>query len=33
MIDPMYETPSNKVDELVITKEYAEEKIKKAYIG
>ncbi len=33
MIDPMYETPSNKVDELVITKDYAEEKIKKAYIG
>ena len=33
MIDPMYETPSNKVDELVITKEYAEEKINKAYIG
>jgi len=33
MIDPMYETPSDKVDELVITKEYAEEKIKKAYIG
>lgn len=33
MIDPMYETPSNKVDELVITKKYAEEKIKKAYIG
>lgn len=33
MIDPMYETPSKKVDELVITKEYAEEKIKKAYIG
>lgn len=33
MIDPMYETPSNKVDELVITKEYAEEKIKIAYIG
>lgn len=33
MIDPMYETPSNKVKELVITKDYAEEKIKKAYIG
>ncbi len=33
MIDPMYETPSAKVDELVITKEYAEEKIRKAYIG
>lgn len=33
MIDPMYETPSEKVDELVITKEFAEEKIKKAYIG
>ena len=33
MIDPMYETPSNKVDELVITNEYAEEKINKAYIG
>ncbi len=33
MIDPRYETPSNKVDELVITKDYAEEKIKKAYIG
>ena len=33
MIDPMYETPSIKVDELVIPKEYAEEKIKKAYIG
>lgn len=33
MIDPMYETPTNKVKELVITKEYAQEKIKKAYIG
>lgn len=33
MIDPMFETPSEKVDELVITKEFAEEKIKKAYIG
>ncbi|MDE6683641.1 MAG: ATP-dependent Clp protease ATP-binding subunit ClpX [Duncaniella sp.] len=33
MIDPMYETPSTKVDELIITKEFAEEKIKKAYIG
>ncbi|MDE6370721.1 MAG: ATP-dependent Clp protease ATP-binding subunit ClpX, partial [Duncaniella sp.] len=33
MIDPMYETPSKKIKELVITKEYAEEKIKKAYLG
>lgn len=33
MIDPMYETPSSKVEELVITRDYAEEKIRKAYIG
>lgn len=33
MIDPMFETPSEKVEELVITREYAEEKIKKAYLG
>ena len=33
MIDPMFETPSAKVKELTITREYAEEKIKKAYIG
>ncbi|MCM1051899.1 MAG: ATP-dependent Clp protease ATP-binding subunit ClpX [Paenibacillus sp.] len=33
MIDPMFETPSKKIDELVITRQYAEEKIKKAYIG
>ena len=33
MMDPMYDTPSRKIDELVITREFAEEKIKKAYIG
>lgn len=33
MIDPMFETPSKKIEELVITRQYAEEKIKKAYIG
>ena len=33
MMDPMYDTPSLKINELVITREFAEEKIKKAYIG
>lgn len=33
MMDPMYETPSTDIKELVITREYAEDKIKKAYIG
>ncbi len=33
MMDPMYETPSTDIKELVITRDYAEEKIKKAYIG
>ncbi len=33
MVDPMYETPSAKVEELTITREFAEEKLKKAYIG
>ncbi|MDE5918546.1 MAG: ATP-dependent Clp protease ATP-binding subunit ClpX [Duncaniella sp.] len=33
MIDAMYETPSTDVKELTITREFAEEKLKKAYIG
>ncbi|MDE5749412.1 MAG: ATP-dependent Clp protease ATP-binding subunit ClpX [Duncaniella sp.] len=33
MIDPMFETPSKQIKELTITREYAEEKVKKAYIG
>ncbi len=33
MIDPMFETPSKKVKELTITREFAEEKVKKAYLG
>lgn len=33
MMDPMYETPSTDIKELVITREFAEEKIRKAYIG
>lgn len=33
MIDAMYETPSTDVNELTITREFAEEKLKKAYIG
>ncbi len=33
MIDPMFETPSKKVKELSITREFAEEKVKKAYLG
>ncbi len=33
MIDPMYESPSSKIKKLVIDKKYAEEKIRKAYIG
>lgn len=33
MMAPMYETPSTDIKELVITRDYAEEKIKKAYIG
>ena len=33
MIDPMFETPSKDISQLTITREYAEEKVKKAYIG
>ena len=33
MIDPMYETPSTDIKELVIDRSYAEDKIRKAYIG
>ena len=33
MIEPMFETPSKKPRELVITREYAEEKVKNAYLG
>lgn len=33
MIDPMYETPSTDIKELVIDRAFAEEKIQKAYIG
>ena len=33
MIDPMFETPSKKTKQLTITKEFAEETLKKAYIG
>ncbi|MCM1163940.1 MAG: ATP-dependent Clp protease ATP-binding subunit ClpX [Muribaculaceae bacterium] len=33
MIDPMFETPSKKIKELTITREFAEEKVKKAYLG
>lgn len=33
MIDPMFETPSSGVTELVITREFAEEKLRKAYLG
>lgn len=33
MIDPMYESPDSGIKELVIDRKYAEEKIKKAYIG
>lgn len=33
MIDPMFETPSKKVKDLTITRDYAEEKVKKAYLG
>ncbi|MDE6556720.1 MAG: ATP-dependent Clp protease ATP-binding subunit ClpX, partial [Duncaniella sp.] len=33
MIDPMFETPSDKVDHLVITRQMAEEKLNKAYLG
>ncbi|MCM1138474.1 MAG: ATP-dependent Clp protease ATP-binding subunit ClpX [Duncaniella sp.] len=33
MMDPMYETPSTDIKELVITRDFAEEKIRKAYIG
>ena len=32
MIEPMFETPSSKIKELVITRDFAEEKIKKAYL-
>ncbi len=33
MIDAMFETPSTDVKELTIGREFAEEKLKKAYIG
>ncbi|MCM1520285.1 MAG: ATP-dependent Clp protease ATP-binding subunit ClpX [Lachnoclostridium sp.] len=33
MIDPMYNSPSSGIDELVITKEFAEEKLKNAYFN
>ncbi len=33
MIDAMFETPSTDVKEVTITREFAEEKLKKAYIG
>lgn len=33
MIDAMFETPSSDVKEITITREFAEEKLKKAYIG
>ena len=33
MMDPMYETPSTDIKELVIDRAFAEEKIRKAYIG
>lgn len=33
MIDPMFETPSQNISELTITKEFAEEKLKDAYLG
>lgn len=33
MIDPMFETPSKKVKELVIDRKFAEEKLRSAYIG
>ncbi|MCH5326498.1 MAG: ATP-dependent Clp protease ATP-binding subunit ClpX [Duncaniella sp.] len=33
MIDPMFDTPSRKVKELTITREFAEEKVNKAYLG
>lgn len=33
MVDPMFETPSKKIKELTITREFAEEKVNKAYIG
>lgn len=33
MIDPMFETPSRKIKTLTITREFAEEKVNKAYLG
>ena len=33
MVDPMFEVPSLKVKEFTVTREYAEEKLRKAYIG
>ena len=33
MIDPMFESPSSKKKELVITREFAEEKLRNAYFN
>ena len=33
MVDPMFEVPSLKVKDFTVTREYAEEKLRKAYIG
>ena len=33
MVDPMFEVPSLKIKEFVVTRQYAEEKLRKAYLG